>query len=130
MQLEIDHEYAESALLSSTYYCITSLTILSSSDLNKGTTCNWAYSHQNIKDGGFVDNGNENEQIDSNIPCTYFAFKIITLLGGNLDAQIWMVEFDWIILIIILSCIGVAIVVVIYFWRKRRRRPIASSCSP
>lgn len=116
----IPDEHAEFALLSSTYYCAKSLNILSSSELNKGETCKWVYSRQNINDGGFVDNGNENEPILSTIPCSYFAFQIITLLGGNLDVQIWMVEFNWIILIIVLACIGVAIAGAILFWRRRR----------
>jgi hypothetical protein len=116
----IPDEYAEYTLLSSTYYCIKSLTILSATDLIKGITCNWVYSLQNIKDGGFTDRGNEDVQKFSSIPSSYFAFKIITILGGNLNVQIWMVEFNWIILIVILSCIGVVIAVAIYFWRKRR----------
>lgn len=111
---------AEFALLSSTYYCITSLNILSSSDLNKGTTCNWVYSLQNVKDGGFADIGSAGDQRDSTIPSSYFAFKTITILGGNLNVHIWMVEFNWILLAIVLSVVGVFIVVAIYFWRKRR----------
>jgi len=112
-------EYAQFALLSSTFYCTKSLKLLLSNDINNGATSNWVYSLQNVNDGGFTDGGNDIQKFSS-IPCSYFAFKIITLLGGNLNVQIWMIEFNWIILIIVLSCIGVVIAVAIYFWRKRK----------
>ena len=113
-------DYAKYAILSSTYYCIHSLSILSPTDLNGGPTCNWVYSLQNIKDGGFADRSSSDILKDSTIPCSFFAFKIITILGGNLDVQIWMVEFNWIILIIVLSLVGALIIIALFFWRKRR----------
>jgi len=115
----IDND-AKFAILSSTYYCIKSLNILSPSELHKGATCSWVYSRQNIKDGGFVDKNDEIDQVYSSIPSSYFAFKTITLLGGNLDVQIWMVEFNWILLVVILLCIGVFIAIAIFFWRRNR----------
>jgi len=111
---------AKYAILSSTYYCIYSLNILSPTELNGGPTCNWVYSLQNIKDGGFADRSSSDILKDSTIPCSYYAFKIITVLGGNLDVQIWMVEFNWIILIIVLSLVGILIIIGLFFWKKRR----------
>ena len=116
----LPYNNSNKALLSSSYYCIQSLNILSPEDLHNSPTCNWAYSLQNLKDGGFSDRSVGTEQLYSNIPCSYYAFKIITLLGGNLDVHIWMVEFNWIVLIIILSIIAFSIVIAIYLWRKRR----------
>ncbi len=111
---------AEFAILSSTYYCINSLNILSPSDLNGGPTCNWVYTLQNIKDGGFADRSSSDILKDSTIPCSYYAFKIITILGGNLNVQIWNVEFNWIVLIIVLSVVGALLIIALFFWRKRR----------
>jgi len=118
----IPDEDAEITLLSSTYYCTSSLTIISTSSSleTAAITNNWVYSRQNVKDGGFVDKNTKSTQTYSSIISSYFALKTIILLGGNFDGQILMVEFNWIALIIVLSCIGAIIAIGIYFWRKRR----------
>ena len=114
--------FANNALLSSTYYCIESIELIDDSILNPAPTIAWVLFRQNFQDGGFVDDPSEHEEGLSSIPATYHAFKILHNLNAldNLNQDVFMVEFNYIILIIVLSVIGIIAVIIVFIWRKRR----------
>ena len=113
---------AYNALLSSTYYCIESIELIDDSTLNPTATIDWILDRQNFQDGGFVDDPSEHEEGLSSIPATYHAFKILHNLNAldNLNQDVFMVEFNYIILIIVLSVIGIIAVIIVIIWRKRK----------
>lgn len=116
--------FTNNALLSSTYYCIESIGLIDNSALNPVATAtvNWILARQNFQDGGFVDDPSESEEGLSSIPATYHAFKILHNLNAldNLNQDVFLVEFNYIILIIVLSVIGIIAVIIVYIWRKRK----------
>ena len=112
-------------LLSSTYYCIISLSILEESFPNKDLRniyINWILSRQSIQDGGFGDFIDGTYQLRSSVISSYYAYSTLIELNakGRLDSQIWMVEFNYWILLIIFVFIGVIAGVGIYIRRRRR----------
>ncbi len=110
---------AYQTLLSSTYYCVKILNILSAG-FQDTQTINWIYNRQNYIDGGFVDFGDESFQGDSSIIGSYFALESLLILGGSLDVEIWMVEFNYMLLIILIIIFAVVIGLAILFWRRRK----------
>ncbi|MFX1492721.1 MAG: prenyltransferase/squalene oxidase repeat-containing protein [Promethearchaeota archaeon] len=115
-------QIANFALLSSTYYSIKSIELINISMINPSPTINWILARQNFQDGGFIDDPSEIKEGLSSIPATYHAFKILSILNAldNLNIDVFMVEFNFIILIIVLSVIGIIAVVIVYIWRKRK----------
>jgi len=121
-------ENAENALLSSTYYCVQGISLIDSGDLDhEEETLNWVLNRQNFKDGGFVDITEGNEQKESSITASYFAYQTLTILDGkelpSMEEKVFMLEFiwiDWLILVILLSFVGIAVVYGYFMWRKRR----------
>ena len=114
--------FAKNSLLSSTYFCVEGIRLINSSELNKLATVNWVLNHQNFRDGGFSDHVEGNDQKLSSISVSYYAFEI--LKGFNsldlLNEDIFMVEFNFLTLIIVTSIIGIIIAVIYIIWRKRR----------
>lgn len=114
--------FAKNSLLSSTYFCVEGIRLIDSSELNKLATVNWVLNHQNFQDGGFSDHDEENDQKRSSISASYYAYKI--LKGFNsldlLNEEIFMVEFNFLTLIIVTSIIGIIIAAIYLIWRKRR----------
>ncbi len=114
--------FAKNSLLSSTYFCVEGIRLINSSELNKLATVNWVLNHQNFRDGGFSEHVEENDQRLSSISASYYAFEI--LKGFNsldlLYEDIFMVEFSFLTLIIVLSIIGIIIAAIYLIWRKRR----------
>lgn len=121
-------ENAENALLSSTYYCIQGIYLIDKDDLdNEEETLNWVLNRQNFKDGGFSDNSDGDDQKESSITDSYFAYKTLMILDGktlpSMEVKVFMLEFiwvDWLILVILLTFLGVAVIYAIIIWRKRR----------
>ena len=121
-------ENAENALLSSTYYCIQGIYLIDKGDLdNEEETLNWVLNRQNFKDGGFSDNSDGDDQKESSITDSYFAYKTLMILDGktlpSMELKVFMLEFiwvDWLILVILLTFLGVAVIYAIIIWRKRR----------
>ena len=115
---------AKNALLSSTYYNIISMTILDEAFLNKNNklTINWILSRQSFQDGGFADFIDGNHQLTSSVISSYYAYSTLKALNslGSLSSQIWMVEFNYWILLIIFICLGIIVGVGAYIWRRRR----------
>ncbi len=114
-------EDATRAILSSTYYCVQVLSILDNKTMHEETT-KWVLSLQNFYDGGFADNTDARPRVSSVIG-SYFAFHILKSFDENLlymDEEIFMVQFNWIIFIIVMSVLGVAIAVVIMLRRRRK----------
>ena len=114
--------YAETPSLRSTYLCVEGINLIDENELNKVSTSNWVLKHQNFLDGGFGDWNEEINQRLSSISTSYSAFKILQLLGSLdlLNEDIFMVEFSFLILIIVLSVIGVIVLVVYLILRRRR----------
>jgi len=115
-------KFAQNSLLSSTYFCVEGIRLIDSNELNKIETVNWVLNHQNFQDGGFSDHVEGNDQKLSSICASYYAFEILN--GFNsldlLNEDIFMVEFSFITLIIVLSILGISIVAFYLYWRKRR----------
>ncbi|MFX1304351.1 MAG: hypothetical protein ACFE9X_13430 [Promethearchaeota archaeon] len=118
----LPHQIAEYAQLSSTYFCVKAISLISNSELERGATINWVLARQNFQDGGFIEITERIDQKSSSIVSTYYAFETLNILGGlsRLYEEIWMVEFNYWILIIILGSIGLIFGIAVYIYRKRR----------
>ena len=116
-------DLAEYALLSSTYYCVKAISIIESSDLNSAATIAWILERQNFKDGGFAENTEAYQQKASSIIASYYAFSTLLILDpllSVLTSEIWMVEFNYLILGIVLGSVGLVIAAAIFLLRRRR----------
>ncbi len=109
---------AEEAMLSSTFYCVSGISLLDDGEL-EDETLNWISSRQNVEDGGFIDT----DEGDSSVIVSYFAFKALKIFDeelGVLEEDVFMVEFNWWVLILLLTLSGVVVAGIYYYWRKRR----------
>jgi phosphatidylglycerophosphatase A len=91
--------------------------------LHNESTINWVLQHQNLQDGGFIESNDALRQLSSSLISTYYAFKTIVQFDDSLivlDEDVGMVEFNWIVFLIVLSVIGVAIGLFIYIRRRRK----------
>lgn len=115
-------ESALNALLSSTYFPVNALSLIDPIVPNSDSTVNWVLARQNVLDGGFAENTEGYEQKISSIISTYYAFETLNKLGAlpRLSEEIGTVEFNYWILIIVLSSIGLIIGIAVYIYRKRR----------
>lgn len=114
---------AKYSLLSSTYYSVRAISLINSSMLNNDQTSKWVLSRQNFQDGGFVDFTEGYQQLSSSVVTSYYAFKILNTFDTairQLSIEIWMVEFDYMILIILLLSIGLVVGIGVFLWRRRR----------
>ena len=113
---------ADNTLLSSTYYCVKGIELIDENELNGEATSNWVLNRQNFRDGGFGDWVEGNDQRGSSVSTSYYAFKLLETFDslGVLNEDIFMVELNFLIVIIIFSIIGV-IAGLIYFFIRRRR---------
>lgn len=110
-------------LLSSTYYAIYSISLLDTSEYNnKGKTMSWILERQNLIDGGFSDPLNNPKDQFSSVTTSYFAYETLITLDAitYLDQQFGKVEFNWIILLVVLLVISVIIGLGFYLWKKRK----------
>ncbi len=113
---------ADNTLLSSTFYCVKGIELIDESELNGVTTVNWVLNHQNFLDGGFGDWVEGNDQRGSSVSASFYAFKILETfnLVEVLNEDIFMVELNYLIFIIIPSIIGVTILIIYLVIRRRR----------
>lgn len=109
-------------LLSSTYYCIMVVSIIDNSILNNYFTVNWILSRQNFQDGGFADLTEGTNQYTSSVISSFYAFKTLSKFSAlsKLSTEIWMVEFDYMILIILMASIGAVAGLGVFIWKRRR----------
>ncbi len=116
-------EIATLALLSSTYFCIKALSLIDKNELTIAETTNWVLNRQNFQDGGFVDNTEAYQHKLSSVTASYYAFETLKILNpslSKLSKEIWMVEFNfWILGIVIISLV-VIIAISVLIWKKRR----------
>lgn len=114
--------FAKNSLLSSTYFCVEGIRLIDPNELNKLTTVNWVLNHQNFQDGGFSDHVEENDQKLSSISASFYAFEILKAFKSLdlLYEDIFMVEFSFLTLIIVMSIFGIIIAAIYLIWRKRR----------
>jgi len=113
---------ANYALISSTYHCVSAIYIINESMLNSGQTTKWVLSRQYFQDGGFADITEGTSQRISSVISSYYAFETLDLFDslGKLSAAVFMVEFEYWILIIILGSIGLVAAIGVILWRRRR----------
>ena len=114
---------AKNALISSTYYSTKAISLLDNSKLHMENTTLWIKARQNFKDGGFADNSDGVDQKVSSISNSFLAFEILKIFDEDLlllEEHVWMIEFNWFILLIILSSIGVVIVIGVIVWKKKK----------
>jgi len=113
---------ANYALISSTYHCVSAIYIINESMLNSGQTTKWVLSRQYFQDGGFADITEGTSQRISSVISSYYAFETLKIIGslGKLSAEVFMVEFNYWILIIILGSIGLVAAIGVILWRRRR----------
>jgi len=118
----VPDDYAQIALLSSTYYCVKAVSLIDSTKLFKNTIKTWVLARQNFMDGGFAENTEGYQQKTSSIIASYYAFETLKILGSSSSflSEIWMVEFNYWILGIVLFSIGLVIVAAISLWRRTR----------
>lgn len=113
---------AEYALLSSTYLCVKAIALMDYSQLNAENTIDWTLSRQNYKDGGFAENTDGYQEIDSSVISCFYAFETLRIFNSlsKLNVEIWMVEFNYWILTIVLGSIGFGIALIVFLWKRRR----------
>lgn len=113
---------AISVLLSSSSTCLDSIRLIDSTELHQVSTTNMVLSRQNFRDGGFSDQLTGLYQGLSSITASYYAFKILLSYDSLhlLNEEIFMVEFNYILLIVVLSAIGILVFVAYWIWRKRK----------
>ena len=119
----IPDKNAQYATLSSSYFCVKAISLIDAVELNIGPTISWIVTLQNFEDGGFSENTEGYEQKKSSIIASYYAFETLKILNPSLSIlakDVWMVEFNYWILGIVLLSIGVIIAVLVFVWRKRR----------
>jgi len=116
-------EIATFALLSSTYFCTKILSLIDEDELSIDATIEWVLDHQNVQDGGFVDNTEAYQQKLSSVTSSYYAFETLKILNPSLSKlkqEIWMVEFNFWILGIVIVVISLVIAISVLMWKKRR----------
>ncbi len=115
-------ELAGYALLSSTYFCTKAIFLIDDNALNSRETVQWVLARQNFEDGGFVENSGVFQSTISSVISCYYAFKTLETLNSlySLLDDIWMVEFDYLILGIVLGSIGLIVAIAVFLWRRRR----------
>ena len=113
---------ADIALLSSTYYCVGGIVLIDESELNGDATVNWVLNHQNFLDGGFGDWVEGNDQRRSSVSASYYVFNLLKTFDSLslLTEDIFQIEFNYLMLIIIPSIIAVIIGIIYFFIRRRR----------
>lgn len=116
------NQITDKTLLSSTYYCIKSIDLIDKSELHTDLTINWILARQNFQDGGFIDDPYAQGQGMSSIAASYNAFKALQVLNAlnYLSHDVFMVEFNYTILIILLSVIGIIAVIIAFIWKRRK----------
>ena len=119
----LPNEVAEYTSLSSTYYCVKAISLIDDTKLDKQNIKKWVLAHQNFIDGGFAENSEGYQQKTSSVTSSNYAFNTLKILDPSLSSltgDIWMVEFNYLVLVIVLGVIGVSIVGVILFLRRRK----------
>ncbi|MFW9971243.1 MAG: prenyltransferase/squalene oxidase repeat-containing protein [Candidatus Odinarchaeota archaeon] len=118
----INDKLAGLAILSSTYYCSKAISLIDYSMLNVPETKTWVLARQNLEDGGFVDNYEGSTSTISSVISSYYAYKTLETLNSlpSLNNEFGMVEFNYWILIIVLSLIGIIFAIVVFLWKRRR----------
>ncbi|MFX0005326.1 MAG: prenyltransferase/squalene oxidase repeat-containing protein [Promethearchaeota archaeon] len=115
-------ELASNALLSSTYYCVKAISLINSEALDTQKIVSWVLKHQNFEDGGFTETFQEDQSIISSVTSSYHGFETLNTLQklSFLNDEIWMVEFNYLILGVVLGSIGLIIAIVVFLWKRRR----------
>jgi len=113
---------ALNVLLSSSFICSDSIRLIDSTELHQVPTINMVLSRQNFQDGGFSDKIPGVYQELSSVTASYYAFKILFSFDSLhlLNEEIFMVEFNYMLLTIVLLAIGILVFVAYWVWRKRK----------
>ncbi|MHA1913628.1 MAG: prenyltransferase/squalene oxidase repeat-containing protein [Promethearchaeota archaeon] len=113
---------SQNTLLSSTFYCVSTISLIDDTILVSAQTSQWVISRQNFQDGGFGDKAEGTTQLLSSVVTSYFAFRILSTFTAlyRLSPEVWMVEFDYIVLVILMAIIGLVAGIGAFLWRRRR----------
>ena len=113
---------ANYALLSSTFYGAKAISIIDNTMLHDASTIRWVLNRQNFQDGGFADMTQATDQLTSSVISSYYAFEALKMFNSlsKLSSEVFMVEFNYLILVIILASIGAVAGIVVIIWRRRR----------
>ena len=113
---------ANYALLSSTFYSAKAISIIDETMLHDASTIRWVLDRQNFQDGGFADITQGTDQLTSSVISSYYAFETLKIFNSlsKLTSEIFMVEFNYFILVIILASIGLIAGIGVVVWRRRR----------
>jgi hypothetical protein len=99
------------------------ISLINETLLNSNQITGWVLSRQYFKDGGFSDLTEGDDQLSSSVFGSYFAFKTLKSFDPSLltlAVEIWAVEFNYWILIIIMGIIGLIAIIGVVIWRRRR----------
>ncbi|MDX1797621.1 MAG: prenyltransferase/squalene oxidase repeat-containing protein [Candidatus Lokiarchaeia archaeon] len=116
-------ELAGNALLSSTYYCVKAISLIDIKALDTQRIVSWVLKHQNFEDGGFMETLQPGQSTISSIIASYHAFETLKTLQPtlvSLNNDIGMVEFNYLILGVVLGSIGLIIAIAVFLWKRRR----------
>ncbi len=117
-------ESPSNSFISTTYFCVSTVNLLDSSQLDSQTILQWVLKSQNPIDGGFSESKSDGSTSYSSMITTYYAFNIIKYFDpdfSSLNENVWDVELDlFVLLIIILIIIAVPTLVIFIIWRKRK----------
>ena len=112
------------SLISTTYFCVSTVNLLNSSQLDSQIILQRVLKSQNPIDGGFSESASDGSTSYSSMITTYYAFNIIKYFDpdfSSLNENVFDVEFNWLILIIlILVIIAVPTIVIFIIWWKRK----------
>lgn len=113
---------ANYALLSTTFYCAKAISIIDDTMLHNTATIRWVLTRQNFQDGGFADISQGTDQLASSVILSYYAFETLKLFGSlsKLNSEVFMVEFNYWVLVIIMASIGLIAGIGVVVWRRRR----------
>lgn len=114
---------AKYTLLTSTYYIVKAISIIDESMLNNDQTIKWVLSRQYFQDGGFSDISEGSDQLSSAVISSYYAFETLRIFNPSLSllsGEVFMVEFNYLILVIIMAIIGIISFAGVVIWRRRR----------
>ena len=113
---------ANYALLSSTFYSAKAISIIDETMLHDASTIRWVLNRQNFQDGGFADLTQGTDQTVSSVISSYYAFETLKIFNSlaKLTSEVFMVEFNYFILVIIMASIGLIAGIGVVVWRRRR----------
>lgn len=118
----VPSEYPPYTSFVPTFMSVMSLRVLYSDYTMNQTTVDWILNHQNPNDGGFRENANGNQQIQSSVVVSFYAYQMLSLNYPTLsilNQEAWGSTVNWWLVVGIILVIIAVIVAVIVIIRRR-----------